>query len=80
MKKYIGILILSILLPQLLIAQKTKWITEFSTEKDVYLQELDVFLNKSKSEEFKLITKQIYKAFNNNTISTLNQERIIIYK
>ena len=77
MKKYILVLLMFNVAPQFLMAQKTTRITEFSTETDVYLQQLDLFLNKSKSEEFKLITKQITKAFNNSTISKLNQERII---
>ena len=77
MKKYILVLLMFNVAPQFLMAQKTTRITEFSSETDVYLQQLDLFLNKSKSEEFKFITKQITKAFNNSTISKLNQEIII---
>ena len=55
------------------IAQK---IITFSEDTDVFLTELDAYLNKSQNDELKQISKQISKSFEKGVISDSDQKRI----
>ena len=51
-------------------------ITTFSDEIDVFLIELDTYLNKSQNDELRQISKNISKSFKKNHISLKDQKSI----
>ena len=51
-------------------------ITTFSNEIDVFLIELDTYLNKSQNDELRQISKNISKSFRKNNISLKDQKSI----
>ena len=54
----------------------TQKVTKFSKEIDIFLLELDDFLNKPQNDELKQISKKLSKSFNKNQIS-LSEQKII---
>ena len=54
----------------------TQKVTKFSKEIDIFLLELDDFLNKPQNDELKQISKKLSKSFNKNQIS-INEQKII---